>query len=339
MPTYQEYQQEFVGYVVNGSSTPGMLPSLQTLLDALPYYGDPDFESAHRDTLSQVLQLNMANDPIAPQPDQSGPGYSVTYVYQGHDGYADAFFHAKAPSLAVAAVEAGVRAQNGQLNPGWWQKYALAVVTDAAQQAASVPVDTGKLAGDLSSLNSAFLPALTASYLAVFRFAFDPTVAALGDISDIGQACSDLTTALGDAQFTANINAAISMGGDSTSAAVWFLYNLWVTLAALSCSNVDGEIEALRSGGLNVPGEVGPQSWWNGGYTTWYSPLAGPDVVQAAAGIFTEDMPEEMVSSISADPPVPPTYSNITMTNGYSQSLCLWGPLNAYALPSKSVTQ
>jgi hypothetical protein len=347
MTTYQQYQQQLVVDVIDASAqadsaenAPGMLPYLQALLDALPYYGDPDLESAYRDVLSTVLQVNMANNAISAQPSDSGFGYYSWYSYDGpFSGYADAFFHNRAPTAASEAVASGVQAQNGQLNAGWWQTYVLAVLTDAARQAASLSVDTGKLTTNLANMNAAFLPALTASYLATLQNAYDPTASALRALTAAGQlaqACTELGAALGEGQFTANINAAIAMGGDSTNAAVWFLYNLWTTLKALGCSNVDDEIQALQSAGLTVPGEVGPQAWWSGGYTTWYVPLAGPDVAGATAGLLTAGMPESETTSFVGDPPPPPVNTNVSAANGYSQSLCLWGPLNMYQPPDTS---
>ncbi|MEV6874538.1 Hint domain-containing homing endonuclease [Amycolatopsis sp. NPDC051128] len=344
MTTYQQYQQQFVDDVIGASaqadSAENMLPYLQALLDGLPYYGDPDLESTHRGVLGTLLEVNMANNAISAQPSDSGFGYYSWYAYDGpFSGYADAFFHNRAPTTASEAVASGAQAQNAQLNAGWWQAYVLAVLTDAARQAASLSVDSGKLTMDLANMNAMFLPALTASYLATLQNAYDPTVSALRALTSAGQlaqACTELGDALSEGQFTANVNAAIAMGGDSTNAAVWFLYNLWVTLKALGSSNVDAEIQALQSAGLTVPGEVGPQAWWNGGYTTWYVPLAGPDVAGSTSGLLTAGMPESETTSFDGDPPPPPVNTNVSATNGYSQSLCFWGPLNTYQPPDTS---
>lgn len=343
MTSNQQYQQQFVQDVLDASAqtgSAGMLPYLQALLDALPYYGDPDLESSHRGVLSTVLQVNMANNAISAQPDDTGFGYFSSYSYHGpFSGYADAFFHNRAHTAASDAVASGVQAQNAQLNAGWWQGYVLALLTDAARQAASLSVDTAKLTTDLANRNAAFLPALTASYLATVQNAYDPTASALRALVSAGQldqARTELTDSLAEGQFTANINAAISMGGDSTNAAVWFLYNLWVTLKTLGCADVDTEIQALQSAGLTVPGQVGPHAWWNGGYTTWYVPLAGPDVAGATAGVLTAGMPESEITTYASDPPPPPVYRDFSAANGYSQSLCLWGSLNAYLPPDTS---
>ncbi|MEU0792665.1 hypothetical protein ABZ342_21550 [Amycolatopsis sp. NPDC005961] len=334
--TFQQLQARFAGLVTGSAPqpAPGVLPGLRLLLESLPCYGHPGVESAHRGALSAVLQAAMANPPIAAQPPDSGSGYYITYSYEGpFSGYADAFFPKRAVTPASTAVTAAVRRQKPVLDQGWWQTYALAVLTDAARQAAGIPLHTGKLTADLAALHTQFLPALTASYLAALQTAYEPTAAALRALAAAGQlveARAQLGGVLAGDTLIANLNGALGVGGDSTNAAVWFLYNLWVLFKALGSPDVDAEIRALRTAGLTVPGQVAEQSWWNGGYTTWYAPLSGSAVVPATAGTLTAGLPELVTSSYASKPPMPPVREHEGVTNGYSRSLCLWGPLNRY---------
>ncbi|MEV7037780.1 hypothetical protein [Amycolatopsis sp. NPDC051061] len=338
MTSYQHYQTQFAGFLTGSAPrsgpAPSLLPNLRLLLDSMPYFGDPEVESAHRGALGTVLQVATANEPIASQPPDGGMGYYITCSYEGpFAGYADAFFPKRAVTGASAAVTAAVRQQEPGLGLRWWQDYALAVLTDAARQAAAVPLDTGKLSADMATMNTQFLPALTASYLATLRNAYEPTASALRALAAAGQlpeACSQLSDELAAGAIVANLNGAIGMGGDSTSAAVWFLYNLWVILKALGCPDVDAEIRALRAEGLLVPGQVGEQRWWNGGYTTWYAPLSGTDIVASTAGALNAGLPELVLTSYASKPPMPPVRAHVGVTNGYARSLCLWGPLSRY---------
>jgi hypothetical protein len=126
MTTFQEYQQAFVNALL-GAMTADTGPSaqLRAVMDALPYYGDQNFRSAHRGTLCTQLRVRMADHAIAPQPGDSGFGYYTSYSYKGpYSGYADAFCHGAAATAASGAVAAEARAANPALTPGWWQDYA-----------------------------------------------------------------------------------------------------------------------------------------------------------------------------------------------------------------------
>jgi hypothetical protein len=332
MTSFQQLQARFVGFVTG--SAPELLPDLRLLLESLPGYGHPEAEAAHRGALSAVLQLAMANERIAPQPADSGSGYYITYTYEGpFAGYADAFFPKRAVTAASTAVTAAVRQQQPELDRQWWRAYALAVLTDAARRAAGIPLDTGKLSADLAAMHTQFVPALTASYRAAVQTAYEPTASALRALTAAGQlaeARAQLIRLLTEDNLVANLNGAVGISGDSTNAAVWFLYNIWVVLEALACPDVDAEIRALRAAGLIVPGQVAEQNWRNGGYTTWYRPLSGADVEPATAGALTAGLPELVTSSYASKPPMPPVCEHLGTTNGYSRSLCLWGPLNRY---------
>ncbi len=347
MTSFPEYQQQFVDsllgrFMSTQHAEMGMLPPLQALVNALPYYCSYDFETAHRGALSTLLQLELPNSAIKAQPDEIGFGYNSSYTYNGpYSGYADAFFHTRTPTAASAAVAEAVQAVSPGLTAAWWQEYSVAVLTDAAQRTAGVVVDTGKLSKDLTDLNGSLQPALSATCLATLETGYQPTACVLKQLASTGQAAqalAELTSALDNGQFTANVNAAISRGGDATTAAVWFLYILWITLKALNCTNVDAEIQKLQAAGLLVPLQVGPQRWWNGGYTGWYIPLSGTDVAGASAGLLNAALPEMEISIYDSPGGAIPLVVNkqVSAPKGYAQSLCHWGGLNRYKPQSSS---
>jgi len=360
MASYQKLEQEFVedlfgarkpeatavlrsagavgATAVQARQATAILPSLQTLVDALPYYGDPDFETAHRSALTNLLEVNMPNSAITPQPNEFGFGYSTMYSYTGPaSGYRAFFFAGITQTASAANVARLVQTQNGNLNSGWWGNYGVAVLTDAVRRKVGLTLNTGKLAGDLSTFNTTFLPCLAASYLGVYQSGFTPTANALNAIVAAGQttqACADLVSLISSGQFTANINEVISAGGDRTAAAVWFLFNLWTTLKALGLADVDSAIRQFQAAGLNVPAQVGPQNWQNGGYTTWYDALSGSDLAGPFSGPITAALPELKTTYFSQSPL--PVKENVSLARGYAQSLCYWGALNWYNPPPSS---
>jgi hypothetical protein len=351
MSNYQQMQQQLVQAVVNAASAKKavtndtraasggkMMPGLVCLLDALPYYGNPAWEAVHRGALANLLAVNLPNNGIAAQGSDFGFGYSTSYSYSGpYSGYRDAFYNGVGQSGPAAAVASLAASVNSGLNAGWWGNYGVAVLTDAVRQTLGFSLDTGKLSGDLGSFHGAFLQALTASVLAIYQDGFSPTAQALKAITSTGQtaqALAELTDALTQQEFTAAVNEALSMGGDSTNAATWFLYNLWVTLKALGAGDVDGVIRQCQAGGLTVPAEVGAGSWWTGGYASWYAALNGADVAPQAGSTLSASMPEKATTYFSGSGY--PSILNTTASNGYSNSLCYWGPLNWYTPPSSS---
>lgn len=359
MTTYPQYQQQFAGILTAGlnrgtevrlreagaggvASETGTL--VTALINAMPYFGDMNMETIHRAALANLMEVNLPNNWIAPHPDVSGPWYAYyhsTYSYKGpYAGYRDAFYHGVGQSSLAGEVLSQVQSASAALNAGWWGDCGIAVLTDAVRQKVSVSLDTGKLSGDLANGNVAFRPGLAASYLAVVTSGFSPTAQVYNEIKSGGQlseAASLLDLAISDAQFTANINESISMGGDSTNAATWFLYNLWVMLKALGYADVDGAIRRYLQAGLQVPVEVQAGSWWTGGYTSWFSPLTGADVLPEAGGAITSSMPEDEWTMFPSTGGVPsiPVSCNVNESNGYSMSLTQWGALNRY-LPQSS---
>jgi hypothetical protein len=343
-PTYPQLQQQLVQDLVGAASVlhvadDGMMPSLVALLDALPAYADPTWLATHRGVLANLLETSLPNDPVAPQPSESSGDDEDSYQYTGpYSGYQDAFFGGVGAEPAAATVSGLVQSTISQGTP-WWGTFGLAVLTDAARLSPGLSVDTGHLSSDMASYQATLLSALSATVLGVYQAGFAPTATALGTITTAaGQApaaLAQLTAALTSQQFTANVNQSLAMGGNSTSAATWFLYNLWITLKALGAPDVDGVIGQAQAAGLQVPAEVGPGSWWTGGYGSWFLPITGTDVTPQAGPTLGADMPETGTSYNgqwgSSVPFYPPAVGN-----GYASSLCFWGGLSVYNPPSDS---
>jgi len=345
MTNYPQLEQQFATDLLSASDLKrslgdGLDPAFQALVDAIPYYGDLDWNTAFRGTLVNLLAVSLPNDKIQPQPDDGGFGYYSSYYYSGpYSGYRDAFFNGIGQTAAAAAVATAVVNVNNGLNSGWWSNYSVAVLTDAVRQNTGIALDTGSLAGSLAGYAQGLQPALTAAYLAVFKSAYAPTANALAAIANAGktnQAYTDLRTGILSGEFTGNLNQALGMGGDTTNAAIWFLYNLWVTLAALGSPSVDADIQAAQAAGLQVPAQLQPSNWWNGAYTSWYGPLGGADVAPFALGTIAAAMPENVWTAFASDPPIPPSESSTSAANGYAQSLCYWGDLNRFMPPPSS---
>ena len=332
MTNWQQYHQQFASALKARMRTAAAADwGLTALIDSWPYYGSPDWTSSHRGTLSNLLQLNLPNDKIESRPAESlGLKNFVKNSYVGpFSGYRDAFFHGVTSSRAAELVGSAVERLAG--GGDWWGKYAVAVLTDAVRKTISISIDTSRLDADLAAYHKTFLPALTTSCSMVFCSGFMPTATTLENIIGTGRADKAgklLQTEICAGHFTANINQAIAQGGDGAVAAAWFLFNLWITCALLGISNDwDSVINTAKSAGLTVPNEVGPGNWLHGGYTDWFTPLAGSDVIKAASGTIVAAMPSE--SELFTSTGIH-TRSSETLPNGYAQSLCIWGPLNFY---------
>src|SRR4029077_872891 len=123
----------------------------------------------------------------------------------------------------------------------------------------------------------------------------------------------------------------LAQGGDSASAATWFLFNLWIALKAMDSGfDVDACIIAALPAGLNVPAEVQAANWWNGSYTSYFAALSGSDITTqypAVSSIIGAGMP---VQEGDCNVKWGCTYQNDNYSNGYCQSLTYWGVLNVY---------
>lgn len=341
MSSFQDYQQQFAQALErairrNQKADTSVEDNLANLIDALPYYGNPDMQLSLHQTLANLMECYLPNDFIAAQPTKTVGLCTNMYSYNGpYNGYQNAFFNGVVKTTAAMSVYSLCQGVSSTYSSSWWSNYAVSVLTDCIRQNASVSIDTNKLASDLQNDNTAFMPALTASYLGALTWAYVPTYTALNVIKTAGQtqdACDLLVAAITDNQFTANINQAISMGGMAATAAIWFEYNLWVTLTALGAANVNGIISSASKNGLNVPYMVGPNNWWNGTFNIWYTPVSGNDVLPQAQKLIGTDMPESMTSMCNGIVSSP---ASITESNGYTNSFCSYGQL-AWYKPSSS---
>jgi hypothetical protein len=339
MANFQELQQGLVKVLLGGVTSAATIPpGLPDLVNALPYYDDPGFAWALRAlALLNLLAVHMPNSQIAPHPAKSFLGDDETYSYTGpYSGYRSFFFAGIAESSAASNLAKAVQAQNSSLDGSWWGRYAVAVLTDAIRQILGFNLDTGKLSGDLDNFNRTLLPCLTASCIAVYQDGFSSTANVLARITGTAKldVFASLRKLMTSPAFVTNVNTAISQGGDDTTAATWLLFNLWIALKALGLqySDVDAVIQDLANlqpVALSIPPQIGPQSWWNGGYTSWYNPISGSDLAGSFGGPITADMPESIYDGT-------PNYRDVSEPNGYSQSFCYWGGLSWYQPPSSS---
>lgn len=339
--SYQDYQQQFVQYIEqsinkqSGDDNTKML--LVALIDSLPAYNSPSLFEALYGTFANILEMNLPNARLQQQP--GTPGMCTTaFQYSGpYSGYQNAFYPGVTLSQAGTSVIQQVFRANPALNPAWWAGYSITVLTDAIYiSKINVSLDTDKLSSNLGSYNTQLLPALTPAYTGVFQFAYAPTTNALNSINNAGESAAVATLlqqSILDGYFTTNINIAIQNGGDGAQAAVWFEYNLWVSLQVLGAQNVNGFIQQAINSGLSVPVQVSPDYWWNGGYTSWYNPMSGSTVLPAATATINSGFPQMSEVICSRGGHTSPQYGDYP--NGYCISFCEWGSLNWY-LPSNN---
>jgi hypothetical protein len=359
MTTYQQYQQQFASSLIRsiqatsgetsgkivilqnkgGSFSPvytrPYLPAVtlvENLVDALPDYENSDWYTTYRAALVNLLQVSLPNAAIGAQPQEIDVVHIFQYGYNGpFSGYRDAFFHGISSTAVTAQIASLVSAADSNLNSGWWGNFALALLTDAVRQVAAPPLDTNKLSADLSNYNAGLEPALSSSYLAFFQTGYSPTVDALNAIGDENQtqaACTVLTNAILDGQFTLDINNAMALGSPFSSTAVWFLYNLWMSLKVLGCPDVDSVIQQAKTAGLEVADVISAGTWWSNGIGV-PALLTGADLVPTITGIAVADLPEKVFDDGQDD-------GTTTVSVGYAQSLCNWGSMNVYNPPPAS---
>lgn len=312
---------------VQEANASALIPEVVALIDAFPYYGDPNLTLAHQGAISNLLQVYLPNSTVQPQPGQYGFGYTVNFTYNGpYAGYRDAFYPGVVLSSSAATVASEVAAASILTNEAWWVGLSVPVLTHAITMGAGVGINGAALQGILTVENGLFFSVLSASYLGVFKNGYASTTAALNTIVSknlTSDALNSLDSAIKNGHFTANINQTIGLGGDDTNASTWFLYNLWISLKVLGATDVDELINGYTAAGLIVPDEVAANNWWVGAYRSWFSPITGAYVANAAHGGILAGMPE---TSLEASPGTGlPSTSYPILANGYSQSFCLWG--------------
>ncbi len=354
MATIKEIHEECIRHLMQAatqlksvaSEDNAMLPSLKKLIHALPHYKLPEWGSAYRETIANLLAANLPNHGIALPPNEDVSGYrstvKVRYTHEGpYSSYRDVFFPGVNRTQSAAAVASAVLSVNGSLNDDWWGQYAVAALTDEIRrQNIPMNLNTQKLDSDLTGKQSAFVPALSASYLAVFQRGYGPTMDALKTISDAGQssgALSELSSFIQHQGFAANISYMLDQQGlDNRDAVIWLLFNFWITMKALGEPDVEGHIRKLQAACPNYPVEIiGADNWWNGGYKSWHSsPLYGEVLGRVAKDGIVKPMQltktKETMSAASMFGSTPKEVSPHTIPSGYSLSFCSLGPLSWY---------
>lgn len=292
-------------------NAPAMLPALSDVLDGLPFYQAPDWTAAFRQALAQVLALNL--------PDMEMAFWSTSNDMAHYpQGYRDAFYSGVGADGVTNALTSLTSAAAPALTSDWWSNYSVAVLVDAVRiySTDQPPINLGKLAGDLASFNGQITPGLWAAVSAVLEQGYPPTTQPFGLLQDHEDiAVSQLTAAIKQGTFTGNVNEGVETGGDAATAAIWFLYELWLLLAAFRASNVDLLIQQFSGEGLQVPAQVGPGAWRT--YASWHPPLGGNDVLPVAIPVINATMPDV------ANP-------GYVIHHGYSYSLACYGALNRY---------
>ena len=250
-------------------------PTLTDLLDGLPFYLAPDWIATFRQALAQGLAVNLPN----PQMRYWSIGNEMM---TSPEGFRDAFYPGVGATDTTSLLTKLMLAFNPALTPGWWSNYAIAFLTDAVrvflQPAAHMDfLDEGSLANAMASFNSQMTPALFAGVGAVLQQAYPPTAQPIGRLKSHAAAADQLITAIWQGTFTTNVNEGLASGGDTATAAIWLLYELWVLLDAFRVPDVDARIIGFIGNGLQVPDEIGPWRWRP--YSAWYPPLSGSDVL------------------------------------------------------------
>ncbi|MFN3666209.1 MAG: hypothetical protein ACK4S0_08625 [Sediminibacterium sp.] len=345
--TNQQLAQQFAEDFINAQSDTvaqlnselGSTPEglLDQLIDAIPYYQDPAFMNLHRGGLINMLETYLPNNAIEPQGNDSGWDYNTSYSYWGsYSGYQNAFYTNITANPAANAI---VNELNSNQPPFWTEtfmnKFAVIVLTDAVRQKNAAGVNTGSLATDLASYNQSLNLQLAQTYLAIFQNVYQPTQLAIQNITSSGNTdvvCNLIVSTLNpNSSLVTDLNIALA-NPDSAVAATWFIYNLCIILKILQCSDIS---TVLANSGLTLPSEFNNSGWWTGQYTSWFVGLSGSDVMNDAGNMITASLPEQSVTIFAGTGGQPQTsYPNVS--NGYSQSLCNWGPLNYYNPPPSS---
>jgi len=249
---------------------------LTPLINALPPYGDPDFEGSLIDLFAAMIAIALPTD--QPTWDYVEAGFPYPIQYVGPGTFAEAIYPGYGPSEATQSV-ASATAPAG---PTFWTDYGIAVTSQAAvtcEPGWAANQDSNQVSADLTSHDLALQPYLQTCVAACLQYVFPATSTVYADIADQGTAArtlEELSAAMLQENFRATFNA--MAGGDDAEAASWFLYMLWNTAASLGCPDVDAMIATVSGSGLGVPGGVGQGSWSNGGYSGWHKALSGADL-------------------------------------------------------------
>ncbi|MCG3651383.1 Hint domain-containing protein [Aliarcobacter butzleri] len=339
MNTYQALNEQLIKDLIYPSSSNTfssielteslMSKDLQNLINSLPYYQESVSQEVLKNSLVNILENKLPNDRIGAQPSDYGFGYNISYSYNGnYSGYKDAFFN----GISLNSISTNILNQIGNIvDDKFWSGYSVALLTDSVRKHISINLDSNALQSALSSYSTEISKILAPSYLGIFTNGYIPTQNSFNSIQNKNTALNELDNAIANGQFTANVNQALSIPGDSASAATWFLFNLWITLKALGMQDVNSAITKYKNNGLNIPIQVDSNNWWQGNYSSWFAPLDGSYINSST---ITNSMPQESYTYVSGS--MYPSHSSENIQNGYSQSLVNWGSLSYYKAQSSS---
>jgi hypothetical protein len=336
LPDNPQIQQELATALLTAAGgsrrRDAALPDLlATLVNALPFYGDPAFIAAHRGSIVNLLVTSIRSAPIASQPREEGKTTSTVYRYNGpYSDYGAAFFPGVSRSAAASAIASEAAALG--LPEEYWGTYGLSALTDAVRQATSYPVNSELLTTFLGLAIMRFVPVISPSAYAVYGYGYEPTATALAAIRNAGESAASYAAvreALLDEGFRAECNYLLGNASES-GAATWFLYQVWLTLKALGSPDVDADIAAAKTAGLQVPVQLDPVVWWNGSYRSWYADVSGSDVASLAGASLTASMPQWATMVFVPPPFRDPMEWQASTANGYAQSLLYWGELSLF---------
>jgi hypothetical protein len=337
-----------VAEALTASST--LEQNVHTLINALPYYGEQDFQEVHRGALAKLLAVNMVNFQIFPQPycSSNGFGYRNTssYSYSGTmSGHQQAFFANVSEDSVASGIAALVSTVESTCGDSWWGNYAVAVLTDAINgQVQGLGLNSSALSSGsqgLEAFNNKFVTVLTPTMAAVATEGFSPTSTALQTLQSAEQCQAALTWVrqrINSSDFIATIQTAISTPGQTEQAAEWFLLWLWITQFILGATpaSVSSFINDLPSS-ISVPQEVNHENWWNpstggtGPGALWMR-LSGTDLAPLAMDGIDATMPQILTQYTysSNSPSGAPQTQSANLKNGYSWSYTHWGPSAKY---------
>ncbi|MEM0999105.1 MAG: hypothetical protein AAGN35_18750 [Bacteroidota bacterium] len=307
----------------SSSDSQAMVDDLITLVDGIPYLRAPEWETAHRNPLANLMAIHSGTAPVV-VPDGE-PFWHIEMKSGNHGTYKEAFFRTYSANEVSDRVFALTHGASEAINENWWGNYNVPILTDAIADTYEVYVDTGRISSELDRYNQELQPALSATVQGVYEKGYPPTSGPFAALQSRGEAPAAallLDEAITNGQFTNNVNALMNNLPDGPPAATWFLFNLWISLKALGYGDVDAAITRYQSDevGLIILPEIAPYNWWNGEYTSWYSQMSG-SVVGAARSNFNSSIHCDIYSN-QGGVGSPPGVMWHDIRNGYGITYC-----------------
>lgn len=259
--------------------------SFTALVNALPPYGNQNWAASLITLFADMVAIAMPD--TQPTWDYVAAGFPYPIEYVGPATYAEAFYPGFGPSAATEQVATATAAAGLT----FWRDYGTALNSQAALNCNpgwAGQENASQIAADLTAFDQTLHPHLQVCVAASLQYVFSPTSVVYTTIANAGSAADtlvQLAAAMQGENFRAIFNEMVN--GDDADAATWFLYLLWNTADSLGSSDVDDLITTVLKSGLDVPGEIGPGTWSNGGYVGWHNPLSGRDLPAVAIAAMT----------------------------------------------------